>query len=107
MADIALRLIIEGRVQRVGFRYWTETQAIARGLDGWVRNLPDGRVEGVTLQTGDGLTLNGWHVRTDRDSAAVDARAAESRSGRTCQPCLLYTSPSPRDGLLSRMPSSA
>ena len=28
---------------------------------------------------------------------------------RTCnhEPCLLYTSPSPRDGLLSRMPSSA
>ena len=25
----------------------------------------------------------------------------------TCNPCLLYTSPSPRDGLLSRMPSSA
>ena len=24
-----------------------------------------------------------------------------------CEPCLLYTSPSPRDGLLSRMPSSA
>ena len=24
-----------------------------------------------------------------------------------CIPCLLYTSPSPRDGLLSRMPSSA
>ena len=26
---------------------------------------------------------------------------------RTDEPCLLYTSPSPRDGLLSRMPSSA
>ena len=26
---------------------------------------------------------------------------------RYCDPCLLYTSPSPRDGLLSRMPSSA
>ena len=25
----------------------------------------------------------------------------------TCETCLLYTSPSPRDGLLSRMPSSA
>ena len=25
----------------------------------------------------------------------------------TCRSCLLYTSPSPRDGLLSRMPSSA
>ena len=28
-------------------------------------------------------------------------------SGITQPPCLLYTSPSPRDGLLSRMPSSA
>ena len=28
-------------------------------------------------------------------------------SGGQCQRCLLYTSPSPRDGLLSRMPSSA
>ena len=27
--------------------------------------------------------------------------------GSTCSRCLLYTSPSPRDGLLSRMPSSA
>ena len=26
---------------------------------------------------------------------------------RDCKVCLLYTSPSPRDGLLSRMPSSA
>ena len=26
---------------------------------------------------------------------------------RDINPCLLYTSPSPRDGLLSRMPSSA
>ena len=26
---------------------------------------------------------------------------------RLLTPCLLYTSPSPRDGLLSRMPSSA
>ena len=28
-------------------------------------------------------------------------------STRQCKDCLLYTSPSPRDGLLSRMPSSA
>ena len=27
--------------------------------------------------------------------------------GAHCLTCLLYTSPSPRDGLLSRMPSSA
>ena len=30
-----------------------------------------------------------------------------SRKGRNPKTCLLYTSPSPRDGLLSRMPSSA
>ena len=29
------------------------------------------------------------------------------RNGSTSYTCLLYTSPSPRDGLLSRMPSSA
>ena len=29
------------------------------------------------------------------------------RAGLDYWPCLLYTSPSPRDGLLSRMPSSA
>ena len=31
----------------------------------------------------------------------------ERLAGAAYQPCLLYTSPSPRDGLLSRMPSSA
>ena len=42
-----LRVIVSGRVQGVGFRYWTEDQAARRGLDGWVRNLTDGRVEAV------------------------------------------------------------
>ena len=30
-----------------------------------------------------------------------------AKYGKTLEGCLLYTSPSPRDGLLSRMPSSA
>ena len=38
----------------------------------------------------------------------VDALQAEDAQARTVLlTCLLYTSPSPRDGLLSRMPSSA
>ena len=37
---------------------------------------------------------------------AFNAKTADMEQGAPC-PCLLYTSPSPRDGLLSRMPSSA
>ena len=39
--------------------------------------------------------------------AAIQAVKETPRIIPHCHPCLLYTSPSPRDGLLSRMPSSA
>jgi acylphosphatase len=38
---------IVGRVQGVGFRAWTEMEATALGLTGWVRNRFDGAVEAV------------------------------------------------------------
>ena len=44
---VARRLLISGRVQRVGFRYFIEARASAEGVHGWVRNLPDGRVEAL------------------------------------------------------------
>ena len=40
-------LLIRGLVQGVGFRAWTEYTALARGLEGWVRNRRDGSVEAV------------------------------------------------------------
>jgi acylphosphatase len=41
------RVIIRGRVQRVGFRAWTEYSALEQGLEGWVRNRRDGAVEAL------------------------------------------------------------
>lgn len=42
-----LHVFIQGRVQGVGFRFATQARAQSLGLTGWVRNLPDERVEAV------------------------------------------------------------
>lgn len=38
---------VSGRVQGVFFRATTRDEARSRGITGWVKNLPDGRVEAV------------------------------------------------------------
>jgi len=40
-----VHMFYSGRVQGVGFRYTTENLAKNFKITGWVRNLPDGRVE--------------------------------------------------------------
>ena len=45
MTTIAKRYYFKGRVQGVGFRYQTEDLAAAFPVQGYVQNLPDGRVE--------------------------------------------------------------
>ena len=44
---VRARLLISGRVQGVFYRASCRNEGAARQLDGWVRNLPDGRVEAL------------------------------------------------------------
>ena len=53
---VARRLLISGRVQGVGFRWFTKDAAVREGVTGWVRNLPDGRVEALVEGDGEAVT---------------------------------------------------
>jgi len=46
-AVVRRRVVVDGLVQGVGFRASCARRALGAGLAGWVRNLPDGRVEAV------------------------------------------------------------
>ena len=45
MKLLALHLTVSGRVQGVGFRFFTQGIARTFGITGWVKNLVDGNVE--------------------------------------------------------------
>ena len=45
MVDVAVRIIIYGKVHGVSFRVSAQTKALELCLTGWVRNLPSGTVE--------------------------------------------------------------
>ena len=74
-------------------------------------------IDKLGIDTADiGLPGAGPHVVRDVERLAMEIRDAKLSVKANCAartviaditPCLLYTSPSPRDGLLSRMPSSA
>ena len=68
-----LHILITGRVQGVYFRESTRQQATALGVAGWVRNLPDGRVEAVLDGPADAVRkLVAW-CRQGPPGAQVDA----------------------------------
>ena len=69
---IARRYLISGRVQGVGFRYFTEEAAAREGVHGWVRNLPDGRVEAAADGDADAVERFERAMRHGPRGARVD-----------------------------------
>jgi len=56
-----IHFVVSGRVQGVFFRFKTKQQANLYGIKGWVRNLPDGKVEGRATGEENSLeALSSW-----------------------------------------------
>lgn len=47
--SVIRHVTVRGRVQGVGYRAFVESEAFARGLEGWVRNRRDGSVEALFI----------------------------------------------------------
>jgi len=73
---VRCRLRLAGRVQGVGFRYYAVRQARALGVGGFVRNLPDGRVEAEA--EGRRPAVEAFLQRVHRGPAGASVRDVES-----------------------------
>jgi len=69
---ITRRYLIVGRVQGVGFRYYTQAAAAREGVNGWVRNLPDGGVEVTADGDVDDVERFERRIRVGPPGARVD-----------------------------------
>jgi acylphosphatase len=78
-AHIVRRLVIRGRVQRVGYRAWAEHVALQLGLEGWVRNRVDGTVEAVFA--GPASAVEGMIEACRRGPPGAQVDALDQRDG--------------------------
>jgi acylphosphatase len=69
---LARRYVISGRVQGVGYRYFTEAVAGREGIHGWVRNLPGGSVEVFAEGDADAIERFERAIRHGPPGARVD-----------------------------------
>jgi acylphosphatase len=69
---VARRYLISGRVQGVGFRWFTRDAAARERTTGWVRNLPDGRVEAFVEGDADSVDRVERALRRGPGGARVD-----------------------------------
>ena len=80
---MGLHCLISGKVQNVWFRANTQKEAKKLGLTGWVRNLPDGRVEAMICGPQAQIeTLKTW-LRHGPERAEVTDLQCEERPWQT------------------------
>jgi acylphosphatase len=77
---VARRYVITGRVQGVGFRWYTHDAAAREGIHGWVRNLADGSVEVVAEGEAEALFRFEAAVRRGPGGARVEDVAVEDHA---------------------------
>jgi acylphosphatase len=101
MSATRAHVFVSGRVQGVWFRESTRSRADELGLRGWVRNLPDGRVEALFEGEANAVRLAlDWvregpaHAQVEEvvvDETAVgdfdgaDGKLSETRDGQSCR----------------------
>jgi acylphosphatase len=78
MSGAICRVTIRGRVQGVGYRAFVEHQAMARRLEGWVRNRRDGSVEALLAGPADVVSDMVALCRRGPASARVEAVEEEA-----------------------------
>lgn len=70
---VRAHLLISGIVQGVGYRWSCQRAAQGIGVTGWVRNLPDGRVEAEAQGTREQVeTLISWCYRGPEEARVTD-----------------------------------
>lgn len=72
---IAKKYRISGRVQGVGFRYFTERAAARLGVGGYVRNCSDGTVEVYAM--GEASTLEAFKIQLEQGPRSATVMAVD------------------------------
>ena len=82
---VARRYVVTGRVQGVGFRWFTHDAAAREGIHGWVRNLANGSVEVVGEGEAESMARFEAAVRRGPGAARVGDVEVEDQppAGRT------------------------
>lgn len=78
MERLTRHLIIIGRVQGVGFRFYMQRKARELGLTGWVRNRHDGRVEAMIQGGSEAVeAMTAWARRGPPSAMVTDVKIAD------------------------------